>query len=146
MHKVLGTCQFLLGLGMDISAARVANHMQSDANNLVAIASTNRFPEQRETIHMIQMLRKESCSGQIEDLAHVSSADCLSDCLTKSSAKSDALYKAVSTGILPNLDMHPLFKSLLKHKVYLSRWLQSIVGPQAPFVSFFGDIPLSTTC
>jgi hypothetical protein len=30
---------------------------------------------------MIQMLRKESCSGQIEDLAHVSVADCLSDSL-----------------------------------------------------------------
>ena len=106
---------------MDISAACVAIHMRTDANNLVTAASTTRLPEQKDTIHMIQMLRKESCSGQIDDLAHVSAADCLSDCLTKSSAKSDALYKSVSTGILPNLDMHPPFRSLLKHKAYLTK-------------------------
>ena len=61
---------------MDISAACVASHMRVDANNLVTTASTTRLLEQKETIHMIQMLRKESCSGQIDDLAHVSSADC----------------------------------------------------------------------
>ena len=128
---------------MDISAACVASHMRTDANNLVTTASTPRSPEQKETIHMIHLLRKESCSGEIDDLAHVSSADCLSDCLTKSSAKSDALYKSVSTGILPNLDMHPPFRSLLKHKACLCKWLYIILGPQAPFVSFFGEIPLS---
>ena len=95
---------------------------------------------------MIQMLRKESCSGQIEDLARVSSADCLPDCLTKSSAKSDALYKTVSTMILPNIDMPPPFRSLLKHMAYLSRWLRSILGHQAPFLSFFEEIPLSVIC
>ena len=114
---------------MDISAACVAIHMRTDANNLVITASTARLPEQKETIHMIQMSRKESCSGQIDELAHVSSADCLSECLTKSSAKSDALYKSVSTGILPNLDTHPPFRSSLKHKAYLSKWLYSILGP-----------------
>ena len=133
---------------MDISAACVAIHMRIDANNLVTTAATTRLSEQKERMHtiQIQMLRKEYCSGQIDDLAHVSSADCLSDCLTKSSAKSDALYKSVSTGILPNLDMHPPFRSLLKHKAYLTKWLYSILGPQAPFVSFFGEIPLSVIC
>ena len=120
---------------MDISAACVAIHMRTDASNLVITASTIRLPEQKETIHMIEMLRKESCSGQLDGLAHVSSADCLSDCLAKSSAKSDALYKSVSTGILPNLDMHPQFRSLLKLKAYLSKWLYSTFGPQAPFLS-----------
>ena len=43
---------------MDISAACVAIHMRTDANNLVTTASTTRLPEQKETIHMIQMLRK----------------------------------------------------------------------------------------
>ena len=141
-----GICQFLRGLWVGISAACVAIHMRTDANNLVTTTSTTRLPEQKETIHMIQMLRKESCSGQIDDIAHVSSADCLSDCLRKSSAKPDALYKAVSTGILPNLDMHPPFRSLLKHKAYLSKWLHSTLGPQAPFVSFVGEIPLSAIC
>ena len=136
--KCVGTCKFLRGLWMEISAARVAIQMRTDAHNLVTTASTTRWPEQQETIHMIQMLRKESCSGQIDDLAHVSSAECLSDCLTKSSAKSDALYKAVSSGILPNLGMRPPFRPLLQHKAYLSKSLYNILRPQAPFVSFFG--------
>ena len=59
------TCQFLRGLWMDISAACVAIHMRTDANNLVTTASTTRLPEQKETVHMIQMLHQESCSGQI---------------------------------------------------------------------------------
>ena len=66
---------------MDISGTCVAIHMRTDANNIVTTASTTCLPEQKETIHMIQMLRKEYCSRQIDDLAHVSSADCLADCL-----------------------------------------------------------------
>ena len=98
--KCFWTCHCVRGLWMDISAACVAVHMRNDANNLVTAASTTRLPEQKETIHMIQMLRKEARSGQIEDLAHVVSADCLSDCLTKASAKPDAPVKAVSTSVL----------------------------------------------
>jgi hypothetical protein len=45
--KCFGTCQFLRGLWMDISAARVARHMRCDDNNLVTIASTTRLPEQK---------------------------------------------------------------------------------------------------
>ena len=83
------------------------------------------------------------CSGQIVDLAHVVSADCLSDCLTKLSAKPDGLVRVVSTGVLNNIDLHPPFRSLLKHKAYLTQWLHSIFGPQAPCGSFFGEAPLS---
>ena len=35
---------------------------------------------------MIQMLRKEACSGAIADLSHVRTEHCLSDSLTKKSA------------------------------------------------------------
>ena len=52
--KCFGTCQFLRGLRMDISAACVAIHMRTGANNLVTTASTTRLPEQKGTIHMIQ--------------------------------------------------------------------------------------------
>ena len=72
---------------------------------------------------MIQMLRKESSSGSIDDLAHVRTAHCLADCLTKNSAKPEALCKAVSTGVLPTIDEHPPFRSLLKHKAYLASWI-----------------------
>ena len=41
--------------------------MRTDADNLVTTASTTHVPEQQETIHMIQMLRKEACSGSIAD-------------------------------------------------------------------------------
>ena len=74
---------------------------------------------------MIQMLRKEACSGSIDDLAHVRSEDCMADCLTKNSAKSDPLKKALKTGYLPNVDANPEFRTLLKnkHKAYLAYWV-----------------------
>ena len=69
---------------------------------------------------MINQLRHDACSGAIEDLAHVVSADCLSDCLTKTSAKPDALCKTVATGYLPNVDKNPPFRELMRtrHKAY----------------------------
>ena len=96
--------------------------MRTDANNLVTTASTTHLPDQKETIHMIQMLRKEVCSGGIDDLSHARSEDCLSDCLTKHFAKPDNLIKASETGVLPNVDSHPLFRTMLQHRAYLSQW------------------------
>jgi hypothetical protein len=115
---------------MDISGEAAPIHMRTDANNLVTTASTTHLPEQKETIHMIQMLRKESCSGEIDDLAHVRTEDCLSDCLTKQNIKADTLVKAVETGILNNIDTHPSFRELLKHRAYMHQWIAMHV-PQA---------------
>ena len=61
----------LRGLWKDIFGSDACIHMRTDANNLVTTASTAHVPEQQETIHMIQMLRKEACSGAIADLSHV---------------------------------------------------------------------------
>ena len=69
---------------------------------------------EKETILMINQLRHEACSGAIDDLAHVVSADCMLDCLTKTSAKSDNLVKAVLIGELPNVDKQPPFRELMK--------------------------------
>ena len=66
-------CQMLRGLIKDITGLSSEIHMRTDANNLVTIASTTHVPEQQETIHMIQMLRKEACSGSIADLSHKNS-------------------------------------------------------------------------
>ena len=77
--KCYGSCQLMGGLWMDISGLNCEVHMRTDANNLVTTASTTHLPDQKETIHMIQMLRKEACSGGIDDLAHVRSEDCLGD-------------------------------------------------------------------
>ncbi len=103
---------------MDIAGQEVPIHMRTDANNLVTTAATTRLPEQRETIHMAQMLRKESCSGFIEDLAHVRTEFCLSDVLTKGTVKPEALVQAVETGVLPSVDVRPPFRESLQHKAY----------------------------
>ena len=59
--------------------------------------------EQQETIHMIQMLRKEACSGAIADLSHVRTEHCLADCLTKRSANPKNLLTSVQTGWLKEI-------------------------------------------
>ena len=120
---------FLRGLWMDLTGSEAEIHMRTDANNLVTTATTTHLPEQKETIHMINQLRTEACSGSIDDLAHVVSLDCLADPLTKSSAKPEFLIKAIDTGKLPNVDKHPPFRELMasRHKAYgtcaLAQWI-----------------------
>ena len=120
LMKCYGTCQMLRGLIKDITGHSCEIHMRTDANNLVTTASTTHVPEQQETIHMIQMLRKEACSGSIADLSHIRTQWCLADCLTKKSANPRALIDAVRQGILKEVDAHPPFRTLVEHKAYLS--------------------------
>ena len=44
---------------MDKSGEIANIHMRTDAKNLVTTARTIHLPEQKETIHMISMLRKK---------------------------------------------------------------------------------------
>ena len=46
-------------------------HIRTDADSLVTTARATHQPEQKETMHLIQMLGKESNAGQIHDLVHV---------------------------------------------------------------------------
>ena len=63
---------------MDIFGEMIANiRVKTDAKNLVTTAITIHLPGQKETIHMISMLRKEACSGSIQDLAHIPTQHCL---------------------------------------------------------------------
>ena len=133
--KCFGTALFLKGLWFDISALAVPIHMRTDANNLVTTASTTHLPEQKETIHLISMLRKESQTGSIDDLAHIRTEHCLSDCLTKN-MKPTNLILALQKGILPSVDMHPPFRSLIKHKAYLVHWITANLH-QARHISWF---------
>ena len=64
---------------MDLSGEVADIHMRTDAKNLVTTSKTIRLPEQKETIRRISMLRKESCSGSIHDLAHIPAQNCLAD-------------------------------------------------------------------
>ena len=124
---------------MDISGMASEIHIGADANNLVTTASTTHLPEQKETIHMVQMLRKEACSGALDDLAHVRTELCLSDCLTKNSAKPDNLVKAVETGVLAQVDKHPPFRSMLQHKAYTATWLQANMAGNLSTSMFLGE-------
>ena len=91
---------------------------------------------------MIQMLRKESCYGSIEDLAHVRTEVCMSDCLTKQSAKPDTLIRAVRTGVIPGVDTSPPFRSTLKHRAFVMNFLVETLGYSsldAVHCQFFGS-------
>ena len=81
--RCFGSCQFLHGLWMHIAGEIANTHMRTDAKNLVTTARTIPLPEQKETIHMISMLRKESCSGSIHDFAYIPTQNCLAECSTK---------------------------------------------------------------
>ena len=123
---------------MDIPACRADVHIRTDANNLVTTAQSTHLPEQKETIHMIQMLRKEATSGSIDDLAPVRTDYCLGDCSTKQSAKSDELRKAVETGVLRDVDMHPAFRTLLQRKAFMVEWVRLHVDPSAMYSYVLG--------
>ena len=105
---------------MDISGEDANIHMRTDAKNLVTTARTIHLPEQKETILMISVFRKEACSGTIHDLARIPTENCSADCLTKESAKADNLITVVKTGRLLDVDSHPNFTTLMEHKAFLS--------------------------
>ena len=65
---------------------------------------------------MIQMLRQEARSGQMHDLAHLLTQYCLADPLAKKSASPSVLISTVQTGVLREIDTHPLFRSTMQHK------------------------------
>ena len=141
-NKTFGTSLFLKGLWMDISAMKIDVHMRTDANNLVTTAKTTHLPEQKETIHMIQQLRKQATSGDIDDLGHVVTQWQLADCLTKSSIKPDVIIQAADSGILPNVDASPEFRRLLQHKAYLVHWCAHNLH-SAPNMLAFLDVDVS---
>ena len=87
---------------------------------------------------MIAVLRKEASSGSIDDLAHVRAEFCPSDCLTKQSAKPDALVKAIRTGVSKEVDCHTNFRTLLKRRAYMSMWCDAVLSVQRSIPCFLG--------
>ena len=67
------------------------------------------------------MWRKTVCSGNIHDLAHIPTQNCLTYYWTKASGKTDNLIIAVKTGRLLDVDIHPDFRTFMEHKA-LSTW------------------------
>ena len=139
LMKCFGTCLFLRALWADISGEIVPIHIRTDANNLVTTAQTTHLPEQKETHHLIQMLRHESNTGHLDDLSHIASEYCLADPLTKSTAKPDQLVSSITTGKLENVDTHPPFRSLLKHKAFLTTWVIETLSEPHNVLTFFSE-------
>ena len=103
---------------MDMTGMNADIHLRTDANNLVTTAQTTRQPEHKETLHLINQLRHETCSGQIDDLSHVITTEMMADCLTKKSERvpADTLVKAVRTGWIPNADKAQPFREMMRNK------------------------------
>jgi len=139
LMKCFGTCLFIRALWADVTGEVIPIHIRTDANNLVTTAQTTHLPEQKETHHLIQMLRHESNTGQLEDLSHVASEYCLADPLTKSSAKPDQLVKTIESGLMEYVDVHPPFRSLLKHKAFLSHWVADNIRDSRYVTSFMNE-------
>ena len=135
--KCFGSCQFLRGLWIDISGKVAKIHMRIGAKNLVTTARTIHLPEQKETLHMISMWRKEACSGSIHDLAHIPTQNCLATCLTKASAKADNLITAVQTRKLLDVDIHPDFRT------FLSTWCKTFLHTREKEVFFLNTPTIS---
>ena len=92
------------------------------------------------------MLRKEACSGQIHDLAHVVSSLCLADSLTKSSAHAEQLIKTINTGMIEKADQHKPFREMLQHKAFLAQWLKKIVSASSKCSHFTNSSSVYFLC
>ena len=110
---------------MNISGEVAKIHMTTGAKNVVTTARTIHLPEQKETIHMISMLRKKARSGSIHDVAHIPTQNCLADCRTTASAREDTLITAVKTVELLEVDIHPKFRTLMEQNTFLSTWCRT---------------------
>ena len=125
--------------GQTISGEILPIHIRTDANNLVTTAQTTHLPEQKETHHLIQMLRHESNTGHLDDLSHIASEYCLADPLTISTAKPDQLVSSITNGRLEYVDVHPLFRSLLKHKAFLTTWVIETLHEPHNVIAFLSE-------
>ena len=81
-----GSSLLLRDLWPDTTGEVADVRIRMDAINLDTTASATHQPGQKETMRLIQMLQTKSNSGQMHDLAHVRSEDCLADSLANSQA------------------------------------------------------------
>ena len=77
------------------------------------------LPEQKKTMNITSILKKQTFSGCIHDLVHISIQKCLEDYLTKASA-ADNLITVLKTWKLLEVDVHPNFRLLMEHETLLS--------------------------
>ena len=98
--------------------------VRTDADNPVTTATKTTFPERKETVHIIKSLRTEACSGQADDLAHVTANVQTAHYLTKDKP-TKGLQQTFNAGKIAKVDMHPPFRAVMlqKHKAYVAHLL-----------------------
>ena len=101
------------------------------------------YLSKNKTIHMISLLRNETCSGSISDLAHISTQNCLADCVTKSSAKADSLITALKAVRFLEVDVRPNIRTLMEHKAFLSTWCATFMHTRERIVFFVNAFKIS---
>ena len=79
----------------------------------------------------------------MHDPAHISTQNCLTQCLTKASTKADNLITAVKTGRLLDIDIHPKFRTLMEHKALLSTWCRTFMRTKEKDVFFLTAMKIS---
>ena len=117
--KGYGTGSWIRGLWADISGESTQFHLRPDAYNLITTARTTHPPEQKETTHMITMMRQESQSGSWDDFAHMPTKHCLADCLTKMSCDPTHLIQTVESGWVQSMDLYPLFRNTVRRSYFI---------------------------
>ena len=120
----------LLGLWSDITGEISDAHTRTNATNLVYNRPDN------------PAKRKESRSGQMHDLAHELSEDCLADSLAKHSAKANELTKAVLIGNLLTVDVRPAGRAMLQNKAFLVEWLAHNTA-HGPAIIAFAEVGIT---
>ena len=68
---------------------------------------------------MISMLRKEACSGNIHDFAHIPTQNCLGRLFDEGISKGRQLDHSGEKWEI-HVDIHPNFRTLMEHKAFFS--------------------------
>ena len=104
---------WIRGFWTETSGARVTYDLRTDAYNLITTARTTN-PEQRETIHMIAMMRHDSQQGAWDDFNHMPTQHVLADCFTKTSGDPKQILWCIHTGWIKSMDLYPPFRTTVR--------------------------------
>ena len=101
-------------------------HIRTDANNLVTTASTTHQPEQKKN----HAFKPEATEGK-QQRTDARSGTWEKIILPHATAKADEFIKSVMTGVLPNVDVHPPFRTMSQNQAFLVEWLSynTTLGP-----------------
>ena len=135
--KFFGTCQFLRGLWMDISAACVAIHMWTDANNLATTVPQRLYQNRMKLCIGFRCSEEKPVLDNLKichTLLQLTVCPIVLLCRRPSLMLLSQLCQQVFAAILTCTHHSDNYCNM---KPVLTRSLHSIFGPRALFLSFF---------